>query len=283
MNADVKACFRLLYKLIFLTFVLMKIKLLFFFIFFIQISYSQEIKTKLVSSIPLQADTFLGVDELNHIYFVKNNVLFKDRGRDTINYSNLLLGKITTVNIQNPFKIVVFYQDFNSIVLLDNNLNELTNRIDLTKESLFHNVQFVSISSENDLWLYADDSKLHLYNYKNHTVKVQTQPMNFYKNGFLPKLIKSTYKNVWLLADEGVIQFNEYGNYISNFEEKGISNIFPIKNRLTYIKNNTLFLLENEKSIPISLNFKKIVKDIFVNTTYIYIYDDLNIYKFKFL
>jgi hypothetical protein len=261
----------------------MKIKLLFFFIFYVQVSSSQEIKTELVSKTPLKADTFIGVDELDHTYLLKSNVLYKIRDKDTINYSNVQLGKITSVNIQNPFKIVLFYKDFNSVIILDNNLNELTNRIDLTKETLFNNVELVSISSENDLWLYASDTKLYLYDYKNHFIKFQTQPMTFYYDGFKPTSIKSTYKNIWLKDKEGVIQFNEYGNYIDFFKEKEITNIFPLKKRFVYFKNRSFYLLENKKSLPILLNYKKPIKDIYVKNTFIYICDGSNIYKFKLL
>ena len=261
----------------------MKTKLLILFFFIVSISSSQEIKTKFISKIPLQADTFIGVDEFDHIYYLKNNTLFKKSEDDVINYSNVQLGKITSVNIQNPFKIVLFYKDFNSVIILDNNLNELTNRIDLTKETLFNNVELVSISSENDLWLYASDTKLYLYDYKNHFVKLQTQPMNFYHNGLDPKLIKSTYKNVWLIAADGVIQFNEYGNYIEFFKENEITNFFPLKKRFVYYKNSSFYFLENNMSFPILLKHKKTMKNIYVNNTSIYIYDGYDIYKFKFL
>ena len=259
----------------------MKTTLLFFFIFYIYISYSQEIKTEFVSKTPLQADTFIGVDELNHIYYIKNNVLFKKGDQGTINYSNVSLGKITSVNIQNPFKIVVFYKDFNSIILLDSNLNELTNRIDLTRETHFNNVQFVSISSENNLWIYADDTKLYLYDYKNNAVKVETQPINFYQNGFLPKLIKSTYKNVWLLAQDGVIQFNEYGNYIHFIDIENILYLFPLRNGFVYFSNNAFFHWKNKKSVPITLNHINAINNIDINNYSIHIFDGKDIYQYR--
>lgn len=261
----------------------MKPYLLFTFLLFVDISFAQEIKTEFISKIPLHADTFIGVDELGHLYYTKDNILYKKRDSDTINYSNVSLGKITSVNIQNPFKIIVFYKDFNSVIILDNNLNELTNRIDLTKETLFNNVKMVSISSENNLWLYASDTKLYLYDYKNNMVNVQTQPMNFYLSGFKPQLIKSTYKNVWLIASDGVIQFNEYGNYIRFFKEKEITKNFPLKKRFIYFKNTSFYLLENKKSIPILIDYKKTKKDIYINNAYIYIFDGSDIHKFKFL
>lgn len=40
-------------------------------------------------------------------------------------YKNLSLGKITKIDLQNPLKIVLFYEGFNSVILLDNQLNEI--------------------------------------------------------------------------------------------------------------------------------------------------------------
>ena len=255
---------------------------LFILLFFVAgISFSQEIKTEFISKIPLHADTFIGVDELGHLYYTKDNILYKKRDSDTINYSNVSLGKITSVNIQNPFKIIVFYKDFNSIILLDNNLNELTNKIDLTRETLFNNVQFVSISSENNLWLFSDDTKLHLYDYKNHSIKVQTQPLNFYQTYFHPKTIKSTYKNVWLLSTHGVIQFNEYGNYIQFIDIESITDIFPSKKGFIYLKNNLFFFWKNKRSVPISLNYTQIIRNVDINHYSVNIFDGKDIYQYR--
>lgn len=258
----------------------MKTYFLFTFLLFINISFAQEIQTEFISKTPLHADTFIGVDELDHVYYLKNNILFKKYDQDTINYSNVLLGKITSVNIQNPFKLVVFYKDFNSVILLDNNLNELTNRIDFTKETLFNNVQFVSASSENNLWLFSDDTKLHLYNYKNHSIKVQTQPMIFYQSDFNTNLIKSNYKNVWLLSEKGVIQFNEYGNFIQFINIENITAIFPLKKGFIYSKNSSFFFWKNKKSIPISLNYTQTIKNINIKNYSMYIFDGKYIYQY---
>ena len=57
----------------------------------------------------------------------------KKTPKKTFSYSNIELGKLSMVNIQNPFKIILFYADFNTAILLDNNLNELTQKLDFTK------------------------------------------------------------------------------------------------------------------------------------------------------
>ncbi len=259
----------------------MKTYLHFTFLLFINILIAQEIKTEFISKTPLQADTLIGVDEFKNIYFIKNNVLFKKSTKNTINYSNVQLGQITSVNIQNPFKLVIFYKEFNSVILLDNNLNELTNRIDLTKETRFNNVQFVSGSSENDLWIFSDDTKLYLYDYKKHSLKVETQPMNFYHDGFNPNLIKSTYKNVWLLSKKGILKFNEYGNFIQFYGIDNVSNIFPLRKNFIYYKDNSLYYLENTKTFLINLEYNKLIINIHIYNNSIHIFDGKEIYQYR--
>ncbi len=160
----------------------MKIKLLFFFIFYINISFSQEIQTELVSKTPLIADRFIGVDELENIYYIKNNILHKKNIREDLVYSNVELGEITSVNINNPFKIILLYKDYNSVVVLDNKLNELTQAITFPDT----NISLVSYASENDLWVYSKDNNiLQLYNYQNKTINLTTQPLGFYQENFM--------------------------------------------------------------------------------------------------
>jgi RNAse (barnase) inhibitor barstar len=86
-----------------------------------------------------------------------------------------------------------------------------------------------------------------------------------------------------LIAADGVIQFNEYGNYIEFFKQKEITKFFPLNKRFVYYKNSSFYLLENNMSFPILLEYKKTMKNIYVNNTSIYIYDGSDIHKLKFL
>jgi hypothetical protein len=190
---------------------------------------------------------------------------------------------LSSVNIQNPFKLILFYKDFNAVIILDNNLNELSNKIDFTLETKFNNVLFVSSSSENNIWLYADDNKLHLYNYQKLSDEIQTQPITFYHNDFLPKSLISTYKNVWVLSDTRIVQFNEYGNFIQSFNIDGVDNLFPYRKGFIYVKNDSFVYQSKDNSSSISIDFDHPSKDIYINSSSINIYDGKNLYQYKFL
>ena len=77
------------------------------------------------SDTQLTCDIFLGFDNQKSIYSLKNNILTKNSDGITYQYNNLSLGKITNVDFQNPLQIVIFYKNFNTVVLLDNQLNEI--------------------------------------------------------------------------------------------------------------------------------------------------------------
>jgi hypothetical protein len=63
-------------------------------------------------------------------------IFFLKSARETFVYQNFSLGKITKVDLQNPLKIVLFYENFNTVVTLDNQLNEI-------QKSIFPKVQFL--------------------------------------------------------------------------------------------------------------------------------------------
>lgn len=242
---------------------------------------SQELKAEFEAQVSLDADSFVGMDERKTLYFIKDNVLYKKSDQRTWFYNNPDLGPLHSVNIQNPFKLILFYQNFNSVVLLDNNLSELSQRLDFTRETLYNNVTFVSGSSQNNLWLYADDQKLHQYDYKNLSETVQTQAMTFYESDFEPIALASTYKHVWILSKNGTHRFDEYGVYIDSFQEEGIDWVFPYKKGIIYFKQLQAFYMQDGKSESIELNYQGTVQTISVNSSYLCIFDGNDLFQYR--
>jgi hypothetical protein len=242
---------------------------------------AQEINASLFLKTPLDAEIFIGVDDFQNLYYINNNILYKQTKHKIFSYSNVSLGKIAMVNIQNSFKLIVFYADFNAVMILDNNLNELSEKIDFTKETLFNNVLFVTGSSQNNLWLYADDNKLHLYDYKNLAEKNQTQPITFYEENFNPKTIISTYKKVWVLSDTGVLQFNEYGIYIDSFEKSEIDFIFPFQKGYIFYQTDSFYYQKGKETIPVVLKHDQLAKAISITNSLINIYDGNFVYQYE--
>lgn len=131
----------------------------------------------LVDKIPFTADAFLGYDALNASYTISENVLTKKTARETWEFKQPQLGKISRVDLQNPLKIVVFFQNFNTLVLLDNQLNE-TQKIDLSDGINPLLPLGVGLASGNRLWLYDGlTQKIGLFDYTKKDFQKLTTPL----------------------------------------------------------------------------------------------------------
>jgi hypothetical protein len=148
------------------------IQILSFFILVISPCKGQIISATLLSTESISANRFLAIDVLSNRYYEENGVLFKSTKEQIWQYKNLALGKILKIDTQNPLKIAVFFERFNAVVLLDNQLNEIK-RIafsDINKSSIISSA--IGIAAQNKLWFYDTISqKIGLYNYLNDDFK----------------------------------------------------------------------------------------------------------------
>lgn len=233
-------------------------------------SYAQE---EVPVSLFENVSNFIGVDNTNHIYYIKNNTLYKKTNDKLISYANIHLGTITSVDITNPLKIVVFFKDFNVVVILDNELNELTDSINFTS-LLNKNVTYVGTATNANLWLFSnDDNTLHLWNYKTKKVDV-TIPL---QNDFKYEFICSNYRNIWLISKESTLHYNEYGSFIELVAIKNLKKGIAYKNGFVYLANEqliyynanqykNLLIVDNE----VEVNFKKAFFYIVNDTVYFF-------------
>ena len=121
-------------------------------------SQEQSLKAQLISIQKIEADAFVGFDGLENLYYIINNIFYKKYKDELWQYKNLSLGKITKVEIQNPLKIVLFYENFNTIITLDNQLNE-TQKINFSENEIPILVAATGIASQNRLWIYNNLSQ----------------------------------------------------------------------------------------------------------------------------
>jgi hypothetical protein len=161
---------------------------------------------------PLNADYFYGVDDFNNIYYSNNNVLYKTPIADNITiqtqqFYDVQLGDLTSVDLINPLKILLFYRDTQTIVLLDNRLNESL-RIKLANLQPYRYFEFATLAGERRFWLYNMDlQRLELFDYLNDkliwsspAIKDQVQHM------------LSDYNYCHLVTDKGIASYNNYGS-----------------------------------------------------------------------
>ncbi|WP_299117669.1 hypothetical protein [uncultured Winogradskyella sp.] len=252
--------------------------LIFCFSFF---AFAQdEIQLQLEASTDLKAADIFGVDTFGTLYYSDENQSFFKKSVDTtISYANFQLGKITSANTFNPLKINLFYQDFNTVIILDNRLAEIT-KVDFNTIQDYKNVSLVSTGYDNTLWLFNQDlQQLELYDYLNNKTRVKTVPIQSQALD-----LKSDYNYCYLLTTQYLYIYSYFGSLINKIENKGYTDMAFSKANLVLKKKNGLFLLPKN-----SINLKPLkTSDLLINqflvtneTLYIYNDEKLRRYQLK--
>lgn len=256
--------------------------LLLLFLLTSQISIAQSLTP--ISTVSFVADRFIGVDNYKNSYFIKDRVINKQGPDGNFLFNDLQLGRITSVDIINPLKVVAFFQDTNTVVFLDNKLSEIE-RLNFNNLPLFLNVSTATNAGNNSLWLFnVDTQQLELYNYGSKLQTVVSQP-------FPGKLISqaSNFNYCFTLTENKLLAFNIYGSILNEVPSEGYEKIIQQNENLVALKENSLYYIPDfakrndaisHETVKLSLT-EITVKDLQLTNDFLYIYDGENLHTFK--
>lgn len=255
---------------------ILKIFLPFLVICFFSESKAQELSTKLISQRPISTEKFIGVDEYGNTYIQTKNVFYKLEKDKKYQFTDLQLGKLTAVDIINPLRITLFYRDMNTVVVVDNRLNEIT-RINFNTLANFRTVLFARTAKNNSLWIFNTDlQQLELFDYQNQKVTSHSPPFSEEITD-----LQSNFNFAWIQLENSVEMFNIYGSFIQEFKIPENTH-FQVSDQKMIIQNDEGFqflkAMQGEfLNLPIS---EKHVKDFYLNNENLYLYDNKNVYHY---
>ena len=133
-------------------------------------------------------ERFAGTDAFGWDYVIADNEFRKQKDGRVMKYKNVALGEIFRVDLQNPLQIVLFYKKFNTVVLLDNQMNA-TNVINFNEISQPLLAEAVGLASQNRLWVYdLNSQQTGLFDTSKNTFRTLTPPNNdgitWYQNDY---------------------------------------------------------------------------------------------------
>lgn len=225
----------------------------------------------------LDVSQIIGVDNFGTEYFLKNNIFYKKTTDNTINYSNVQLGNLTTVNTFNPLKLVLFYKDFNTVIILDNRLAEVY-KIDFNTTQPYKNITHVSIGNDNTIWTFNQDlQQLQLYDYKAKMVRATTLPV---VSNVLD--LTSNYNYCWLLTENYLYKYSYFGSLLFKIENKGFSKLAESNDNIILKQGNKLFYLDDktQKITPVKTP-ELLINQFLVTAETLYIYDSKILHEFQ--
>ncbi|OUS00413.1 hypothetical protein A9Q86_10605 [Flavobacteriales bacterium 33_180_T64] len=249
------------------------------FLFFTAFVFAQtQIDVIAIDSTALKADQIIAIDNFETIYYTINTILYKKpKDKPSVNYSNVQLGEPTTANAFNPLKINLFYQNFNTAIILDNRLAEIF-KIDFNTIQPYKNVSHISTGYDNTLWIFNQDlQQLELYDYKNNTIRATTVPIQSHVID-----LKSDYNYCWMLTEKYLYQYTYFGSLISKIENKGYTAL-AIHHSNIILKTKTFLVYKSKKSEKILLlkTPQLLINQFLLTNETLYIYDLEKLHKYQ--
>lgn len=205
------------------------------------------------------------VDILDNVYLLTNGYQLKklNANGDSIAVFNDVkrFGNPSYIDVSNPFKVLVYYKNFSTAVILDRLLSQ-RNTINFRKQDIFM-VKAVTTSYDNNVWLFDEqDFKLKKIN-DDGTVLQESSDMRVLVDSVpaVEKLIES--ENFVYLYDpaKGFFVFDYYGALKNNLPFKGWGSVSASKKILYGFQDKNLYSYDTQtldlKKYPLSESFSK--------------------------
>lgn len=184
---------------------------------------------------------FVATDNLDNVYVLtqKNQLLkYTSSGRLLWNYSNKAFGKLGYVNVTDPMRVLLFYPAIQQVVVLNNNLNEIT-RFNFSQDAS-RSISLVATANSNGYWIY-DQANQQLQRLGNQFENELTSG-NIYqlsKLAIQPSSIQASDQFVFLFDPKhGILQFDRFGNYLD---------LIKINSSNFQLKNNDLYFTKDRE------------------------------------
>ncbi|MCF8294031.1 MAG: hypothetical protein K9I70_09490 [Chitinophagaceae bacterium] len=174
-----------------------------------------------LKTIPIEA-RLVSTDPVGNIYLVKeNNTLLRlnDKGDSIGVFNEIKKGKISHIDASNPLRILLFFSDYNQLVVLNNMLTR-KNVYQLNSIGL-NNVSCIANSADGNIWLYDQSSGSLLKVNEQLTILQNTNLRTISENPTSPTDM-TEYDRALYIADtvDGIRKFDQFGFYNTTYHIK---------------------------------------------------------------
>lgn len=232
------------------------------------------------------------VDNLGNTYIVSKNNQLKKRNSngDSIAVFNDVKrsGKLYSIDVTNPLKILLYYKDFGKILILDRFLN-IRNEINLRTINIFQ-ASLVCQSYDNNIWIFDElDNRIKKIDEQGKIMFTSIDFRILFEEPPTPNYLTDKDGFIYLYdIKKGLYVFDYYGGLKNNIQLLGYQH-FEVLNKETYvgfmlakisIYKSNIFLANQYNSIIDIENIKKIHFEL----GYLYILNkqnELSIYKIE--
>ncbi|HMT54985.1 MAG TPA: hypothetical protein PKD16_18245, partial [Saprospiraceae bacterium] len=208
-------------------------------------SKSQNKPESLLSDYDINANIKIAeIDNLGRIYVVtdKNIIVnYNPSFKEMYRHANTKSGAISSIDVSNPLKITVFYDNFNKIKIFDNTLTQIT---EMNLSEKFSDITACASSNDGTYWVYDPTQFKLLKINENAEVLLETSNLNDFGMQDISITDIREKSNFVLLTDrtKGFYVFDNLGQYAFHVPAIDILSFqFDGKNIIYYTKEGLKF------------------------------------------
>ncbi|MBK7762725.1 MAG: hypothetical protein IPI46_05045 [Bacteroidetes bacterium] len=243
---------------------MLKYPLLLCFILFTSWKSEAEDSLQLIKSIPIQG-LLISTDPLGNVYIVKeNNSVYRinSKGDSTGIFNEIKKGKITQIDASNPLRVLLYYADYNQIVVLNNMMTQ-KNVIKLNSIGL-NNIACIANSADGSIWLYdaVNGNLLKIDEQLNILLNVNLRSIQ--ENPLAPTAMFESERSLYITDTlDGIRKFDLFGFYNTSYHFKSrdvqlIQNYFVYRVDSNLVSYNMNTLNERILQLPDSKTIKQV-------------------------
>ena len=183
-------------------------------------------------------------DHLKNIYVITNKsevLKYDSEGYFDSRFSYKKFGRIWSVDVTNPFKIILYYTDYQCIVIIDAALNPIKTLF--LNDMGVANAGAIAMGDSGHIWIYDSGvNKILRFSVDASGFKLalSTPPLSI--SGLQPNQMLVKENNIYMnVPDKGIIVFDQFGKHIKTFDILNASGLQIIENQLFYKQNNNFF------------------------------------------
>jgi hypothetical protein len=244
-----------------------------------------EAQYEKISEFPVNASSF-AVDNLGNFYFVTGNSLTKTDSEFNIIsvYDNKSNGDISDIDISNPFRIQLFYRDFNTLIFIDNTLAELRAPIMLDDLQIY-SADAVCSSAQGSFRIY-DNQNSAVVSFDKDLKIIQTG-VNLYSVSDSKKLLKlrETNNYVFVLFESGrMIILDKFGNFYKDPNWQNVESFDYINDELFVLSQNVIYKVDSEWQLAENMKLSDLkILQFEITPSFLFILTEKSLITFKIL
>ena len=247
----------------------------------------QPAEFQFVKSVNVGGDRHFS-DPMGNVYIIKNNhlVKFVQDYTQAAEYTNLFLGNIHSIDVSDPLRILIYYEDHNQVVWVDNYLSEIRSPIWLDNLGV-DQAQLVCSSNQGGFWIFNGlNNQLQYFDVNLEFVHESITLNSLTGPDIQPTYMLEKSRNVYLnVPGFGILVFDRFGNYSKTIPLEIPGEFQVTDQNLYYFKAGDLYSFDLQTNNPGKLQlpeedgFNKV--EMQPDFLYLFRHQDYSVYKIR--